>query len=488
MKRTFGILLATLCCAGAQGFDQPNVIFILGDDLGWGDLGCYGQKEIQTPHIDRLANEGMRFTNAYAGNSVCAPSRSCLMQGLHPGHARVRNNSFQGYRHSLQADDVTVAMVLQKAGYHTGLFGKWGLALTGQPGLPNDKGFDEFFGYLNQSHAHSYYPTYLWNNTAKVMFPQNAGHQHAKQSSYDATGRVQPFGIQDASQAQYSFDVIHAKSLDFVRRNHDRPFFLYLAHTLPHGPVIVPELGPYKDKDWPIGHKEWAGMVTRLDAAVGELMALLKELDVDKQTIVFFASDNGHSSHGYDRDKSAATIGDHFQSYPPTRGHKGDTYDGAFRIPALARWPGNIKPGQVSDQPWALWDVLPTAAELAGAEAPKNIDGLSIVPTLLGQPDKQKQHDYLYWEFTQNQMIRTGNYFAHRKNGGAVELYDLSKDPRQEKNIASEHSELSAKILRWMTESHSPSEVWPSPGESKAAFEQRLKDWGVPERPNNSDG
>ncbi|MCH7728828.1 MAG: arylsulfatase [Planctomycetes bacterium] len=488
MNRTLACVLGLILVANSSAAEKPNIILILSDDLGWGDLGCYGQQKILTPNLDRLAAEGMRFTNAYAGNSVCAPSRSCLMQGLHPGHARVRGNSFQSYRHSLQPKDQTVATVLQKAGYKTGLFGKWGLGLSSQPGIPNNMGFDEFFGYLNQRKAHSYYPEFLWDNTKRVLFPQHAGHEHHRQSEYDDAGRVKPFGIQDPSRAHYSFDVIHRKSLDFVRRHYQRPFFLYLAHTIPHGPVIVPELGPYKDKDWPIGHKEWAGMVTRLDSAVGELLRLLKELEIDRRTIVFFASDNGHSSHGYDRDKTVMSIGQQFQSHGPTRGRKGDSYDGAFRVPAMARWPGKIKAGQVSDQIWAFWDFLPTAASLAGAEAPKQIDGISIVPTLLGDANEQEQHDYLYWEFNQKQAVRTGRWFAHRRSNGPVELYDLSKDPQQKQDLAGQHPELANKVLRWMTQAHTPSEVWPSPHESKADFQRRLKQSGVPARPKNVDG
>jgi arylsulfatase A-like enzyme len=466
----------------------PNIIFILSDDLSWGDLGCYGQREIQTPNIDRLAAEGMRFTNAYAGNSVCAPSRSCLMQGLHPGHARVRNNSYGGYRHALELTDMTVARVLQSAEYKTGLFGKWGLGLSSQRGVPNPMGFDEFFGYLNQRKAHSYYPPFLWHNDQRVYFPAHRGHDHKQQSRYNAAGQVQPFGIKQAADAKYSFDVIHAKSLDFIERNHHSPFFLYLAHTIPHGPVIVPDLGPYRDKKWAIGHKEWAGMVTRLDSAVGDVLALLEKLEIDRQTIVFFASDNGHSAHGYDRNKSVPSIGDHFQSHGPTRGRKGQSYDGAFRVPAIARWPGHIEAGQVSDLAWAFWDFLPTAAALAQTTFTDETDGVSILPTLLGSPEKQKIHDYLYWEYNQNQAIRTGKWFAHRKNGGDVELYDLDQDPQQKIDLANQQPELATKVLMWMRASHTPSEVWPSPGESKSDLQKRLQALGVPKRPTNIDG
>ena len=485
MSQLASCLIVLLLAGSGQTAEKPNIIFLLADDLSWGDLGCYGQKEILTPNLDRLAADGMRFTNAYAGNSVCAPSRSCLMQGRHPGHARVRGNAYRGYRHSLQPEDTIVAEVLNQAGYATGLFGKWGLAVLDQPGIPNNTGFDEFFGYLNQRRAHSYYPPYLWHNTTKVFFPQHQGHEHGKQSTYDADGKVQPFGIKDPGAARYSFDVIHGHALDFIRQHRREPFFAYLAYTIPHGPVIAPSLGPYKDKDWPIGHKEWAAMVTHLDDAVGQLLALLGTLGIDEQTLIVFASDNGHSTHGYNRDKSVPSIGAHFQSYGPTRGRKGDSYDGAFRVPAIARWPGHIAPGQVSDQVWAFWDFLPTAAEVAGVKPPKGIDGISILPTLLGKPDKQRQHDFLYWEYGRNQAVRTGRWFAHRKNGGAVELYDLAADPQQKKNLAAQQPDLVAKILGWMQSSHTPSEVWPSPGESEKAFKQRLKESNVPARPKN---
>jgi arylsulfatase A-like enzyme len=470
---------------------RPNIIFILSDDLGWGDLGCYGQQKIQTPNIDRLAMRGMRFTNAYAGNSVCAPSRSCLMQGLHPGHARVRGNSYKSYREGLKKDDVTIAEILQDAGYATGLFGKWGLGLSGQPqAIPNRQGFDAFFGYLNQRKAHQYYPPFLWDQTTRVLYPAHAGHDHRKQSRYDKSGRVAPAGIADPTAAKYSFDEIHKRSLDFVRGHRNEPFFLYLAHTVPHGPLIVPELGEYRDKPWATGHKEWAAMVSRLDRGVGELLALLKELKLEENTLIIFASDNGHSSHGYERDKSATKIGEHFQSFGPTRGRKGDSYDGAFRVPAIACWPGKIASGQVSDHIWAFWDFLPTAAEVARVPAksiPPN-DGVSILPTLLGEPDQQKRHEYLYWEFGKNQAVRSSDWFAHRRNGGEVELYDLKTDPQQKSDLANQNRALAKKILGWMQESHQPSDVWPSPGESNEAFQARLREAGIDPRKANIDG
>jgi len=280
---------------------QPNIIFILSDDLSWGDLGCYGQQKIKTPHIDRIASEGMRFTNAYAGNSVCAPSRSCLMQGLHPGHARVRDNSYKGYRHSLQKEDSTVAEILQTAGYATGLFGKWGLGLSSQPGFPNKKGFDQFYGILNQRKAHNFYPPFLWDNQQRVYFPQHAGFRYKQQSAYNIDGSVNPLGMKNPATKVYSFDRYCEKSLQFVRDHQREPFFLYLAYTPPHGKLVVPNLGQYKNEKWGIGHKEWAAMITRMDGEVGKLLALLNELKIDDNSIIFFASDNGYSAFGYER-------------------------------------------------------------------------------------------------------------------------------------------------------------------------------------------
>jgi len=490
------ITTACLISAGCMNAPKekerdPNIIFILSDDLCWGDLGCFGQQKIKTPNIDRIADEGIRFTQAYCGNAVSAPSRSCLMTGLHPGHARVRDNSFRSYRESLQDGDFTVAMLLKQAGYKTGLFGKWGLANHDQPGIPNKMGFDEFFGYLNQQHAHTYYPEFLYHNQERVYFPGNAEHyklaNYSRPSPYDENGKCMPLGMQDPSKAKYSFDVYCEKSLEFVRTNKNNPFFLYLAYTTPHGPLIVPDLGIYKDEAWDIQHKEWAAMITRMDTEVGKLLTLIKELKLDENTIIFFASDNGNSS-GYDgrylKLKSGQTIREFFSNESPTRGGKGDSYDGAFHVPAMVRWPGKIKPGQVSDYVWAFWDFLPTAAEIAGVEVPVKTDGISILPTLLGK-EKKNQHDYLYWEYQQDQAVRSGKWYALRENGKQVELYDLISDPQQSKDLSSDYPDIVKKMEEIMAESHTPSDVWPSPGETQEAFAKRLKDNNIPERPDN---
>ncbi len=468
---------------------KPNIVFILSDDLSWGDIGCYGQTRIRTPNIDRLAREGILFTQCYAGSSVCAPSRSSLMEGLHQGHARVRGNAFRNYRHSLQSDDVTVAEVLRDAGYATGLFGKWGLALSDQPGIPRRKGFDAFCGYLNQRKAHNYYPPFLWRNERKIHFPQHEGFLYKEQSLYDAHGNVIPKGMRDPSRAVYSFDYYAAAALDFVREHRDEPFFLYLAYTIPHGVLVAPNLGPYAEQDWPsLRHREWAAMITRMDDEVGRLLDLIRELGLDEDTIIFFASDNGYSAFGYEPDIRGPSFAEFFEHLGPTRGRKGGSHDGSFRVPALARWPGRIAPGQTSDLVWAFWDFLPTAAELAGAKVPPARDGISIAPTLLGDRSGQKQHEYLYWEYARAQAVRLDDWFARRDSGKAIELYDIVQDPQQTTDLAQQHPAVVRRIEQILAACHTPSEVWPSPGETEDQYEERLRRSGFGPWPVNIDG
>ena len=489
------ICLLSLACKSKQPEEppKPNIIFILSDDLSYGDLGCYGQEKIKTPNIDRLASEGIRFTNAYAGCAVCAPSRSSLMEGKHQGHARVRGNAHAGFRESLRPGDYTVAMLLQENGYKTGLFGKWGLAVHDQPGLPNNMGFDEFYGYLNQQHAHTYYPEFLYNNRERLYYPENRYHylkdNYSRASSYDNDGKVIPNGLEgNAADAKNSFDEYCKRSLDFVRENKDNPFFMYLAYTIPHGPLIVPELGEYKDKDWDIQYKEWAAMVSRMDTEVGKLLALLDELELDDNTVIFFAADNGLSSQGYEarylKEKQGPTLSEFFNHAPPVKGLKGGSDDGSFRVPAMVRWPGKVAPGQVSSYIWAFWDFLPTAADIIGVNPPAATDGISILPVLTGEGEV-KEHEYLYWEYAQNQAVRMGKWFGHRVSGKEVELYDLEADPQQSNDLSAINKALAERIAKIMDDSHTPSDVWPSPGETSEQFKARLKEANVPERPNN---
>jgi len=461
--------------------EKPNIVFILVDDLGYGDIGCFGQEKIQTPHIDRLAREGIRFTQAYAGSAVCAPTRSTLMQGLHSGHARVRGNGYRDYREALRESDYTVAMMLQEAGYATGLFGKWGLGLHNQYGIPNRMGFDEFFGYLNQRHAHCHYPEFLYHNDERVYFPENGTHHEIEnyrgEQTYDENGICQPLGIDDPSRAKYAFDVYCEQSLEFVKSNQDNPFFLYLAYTPPHGSYIVPELGDYTNKDWSQSHNVYAAMITRVDSEIGKLMQLLEELHIDENTLVLFASDNGNTRGNAKEGEIPTNV--FFNNESPRAGMKGDIRDGAFHVPAIARWPKHIQLAQESDHIWAMWDFMPTVAELIGVTPPENIDGISILPTLLGETEKQKKHDFLYWEFNAEQAVRLGNWYGYKNKNGELEIYDLEKNPEQDRDLTAEFPDIAKEIDGIMKREHAPSDVWPSPGETEEAFKQRMAQLGI---------
>jgi arylsulfatase A-like enzyme len=436
---------------------RPNIIFILADDLGYGDLGCYGQKRIHTPNLDRLAAEGMRFTQFYAGSTVCAPSRCVLMTGLHTGHCFIRGNG----KDNLRPEDVTVAKVLKDAGYTTGLVGKWGLGHEGSTGVPTRQGFGSFFGYLDQHHAHNYYPHFLVRNEQRVPLKNivpNPGQ----------------FGQGVASQkVEYSHDLMTEEALAFLDRNRDRPFFLYLAWTVPHANneagnkgMEVPDYGSYKDKDWPEPQKAHAAMITRLDADVGKLLARLKEHGLDDRTLIFFSSDNGpHREGGNDADFN--------DSNGPLRGIKRDLYEGGIRVPLLARWPGKVPAGTTSTFVGAFWDVLPTLSELAGTKAPAGLDGISFVPTLLGQDDQQKPHDHLFWAFYERggaRAVRMGKWKAVQQPlDKPVQLFDLETDLGEQKDVADRHPDLVAKLKTAMEASYTPSARWtfPEPGQKK---------------------
>jgi arylsulfatase A-like enzyme len=422
---TFLFLSLVAVVSDVRAADKPNVIFILADDLGYGDLGCFGQKLIQTPNIDKIAAEGMRFTQAYAGATVCAPSRCSLMTGMHNGHAAIRGNQEVKPEGQLPmpADTVTVAHMMKQAGYKTGLIGKWGLGHPGSVSTPDKMGFDYFFGYNCQREAHEYYPQHLWRNTERVML----------------------------NGEKYSHDLMAEDALKFVRDNKGGPFFLDLSFTIPHQKLQVPDIAPYKDRDWPDNLKTLAAMVTRMDTDVGRLMALLKELKIDDNTLVFFASDNG-----------AAYRDALFDHSGPLRGHKRDMYEGGIRTPGIARWPGHIKPGVVSDQVWCFYDVFPTLADLVDAPAPTGLDGISFLPAML--EGKNVEHPPLYWEFHEGgffQAARMGNWKAV-KNGkdGPIELYDLAKDIAEEHDVASTHPEVVAKFAEFLKAARTESTQW----------------------------
>ncbi len=444
----------------AESAKKPNIIFILADDLGYGDLGCYGQKRIQTPNIDRLAAEGLRFTDAYAGSTVCAPSRCVLMTGLHTGHTIIRGNA----NVPLRPEDTTVAQLLKSAGYSTALIGKWGCGEAGSVGVPNAQGFDYFFGYLNQVHAHNYYTDFLWRNDQKVPLPNQVTRKPGRE-----------LGGVSTNKKVYSHDLFASEALEFVESHKEGPFFLYLALTIPHANneaggkgMEVPDLGPYKDKPWPEPQKGHAAMITRMDGDIGRLMEKLKTLGIDDNTIVFFTSDNGpHKEGGNDPEFN--------NSSGPLKGYKRALYEGGIRVPFIARWPGKIAAGTQTDLITAFWDFLPTACDLAGTETPAGLDGLSMAPTLLGKPESQKKHEYMYWEFHEQgkrQAVRMGNYKAIKQNiaknpDSPIELYDLSQDIGETKDIAAEHPDIVKKAAKLFKSARTPNPHWPWPGDPK---------------------
>ena len=453
---------------------HPNIIFILADDLGYGDLGCYGQAKIKTPNIDRLAAEGMRFTQCYAGSTVCAPSRSALMTGQHTGHTRVRGNEPV----PLRPEDVTVAEVLQKAGYKTGAFGKWGLGLANTTGVPTKQGFDEWFGYLSQTHAHDYYPTQLFRNDEIMFFDENSA------------GR----------KGAWSHNLFTKTATNFVRSYKYFSFFLYLPYTVPHANneltkvtgngMEIPSDAPYSKEDWPQQEKNKAAMITRLDRDIGAILDQLEKLSIDDNTIIFFTSDNGPHKEG-------GVKPEFFNSSGGLRGIKRDMYEGGIRVPMIVRWPGKIPAGKVSDQVWAFWDFLPTAAEIAGQPLPTNtvaaasntggtsvpasrgqMDGISMLPTLLGQK-QTNQHEFLYWEFHERgtkQAVRMGDWKAVRlAPKEPLELYNLKTDRTETNNVAADNPQIVSKIENYLLTARSESERWPirTPAEQAEAAKKR---------------
>ena len=420
---------------------KPNIIFIMADDLGYGDLGSYGQKFIKTPHLDRMAREGIRFTQFYAASPVCAPSRASFMTGQHQGHAYIRGNmSLKKERVPLRPRDVTVAEVLKGAGYRTGVIGKWGLGEPNTTGIPNRKGFDYWFGYLNQAHAHNYYPDYLWRNEERISIPKST----------------------------YSHDLFTAETREFIRRERDGPFFLYLAYTIPHANnelgretgngMEVPDDEPYSNEKWSQQQKNYAAMVTRMDADIGKILALLKDLNLDQNTLVLFSSDNG--PQGVDEGGYDLAL---FGSNGPLRGRKRALYEGGIRVPMIARWPVRIKAGQVSDHLWTQWDFLPTAAAIAGAKPPTGINGIAMLPGLMG--GRVPVHKHLYFEFHEPnfaQAVRMDRWKAVRRGSdGPVELYDLHTDIGETRDLAGKNPKLVGQMIEIMNREHVESEHWP---------------------------
>ncbi|MFC1783031.1 arylsulfatase [Planctomycetota bacterium] len=421
---------------------KPNIIYILADDLGYAELGCYGQKKIRTPHLDQIAAEGMRFTQHYSGSPVCAPSRCVLLTGKHTGHSYIRSNyemggwgpdEPEGQLH-IPADTVTLSKLLQTAGYTTGAMGKWGLGGPDTSGEPNRQGFDHWYGYLCQRVAHNYYPTHLWRNTEKDILANEYFGAHQKlPEDRDPHDKASYF---EYSGEQYSVDLMVDEALEFIKTNKDNPFFLYLPFPVPHVALQVPEDSlaeyegtfpetPYKGEKSYLPHRApraaYAAMITRMDKHIGRIMDLVKELGLDDNTLVMFSSDNGPTFNG-------GTDSAFFESAGPLRGLKASLYEGGIRVPMIARWPGKIKSNSITDHPSAFWDVLPTITELMGIDAPQDIDGISFLPTLL-QKQNQKTHDYLYWEYNGAQALRMGDWKTYRRRvNQPIELYNLVVD------------------------------------------------------------
>jgi len=455
------IVLLAGCTTGnkKEQVNKPNIIFILADDLGYNELGCYGQEIIRTPHIDQLAAEGMRFTQHYSGSPVCAPSRSVVMTGLHTGHTFTRDNREIKPEGQAPIPDsaLTIAEVLKDEGYVTGAMGKWGLGFPGSEGDPNNQGFDLFYGYNCQRHAHNHYPIYIWRNDEKIMLEGNNRTLHGE---------------------QYTQDLFTREALNFIESNKDTSFFLFLPFIIPHVSIQVPEesLEEYKDiipetpydhhpyyLEHPYPHAGYAAMVTHMDKAVGWIMYRLQELGLDENTLVIFASDNGPT---YARVGGADS--EFFNSAGPFRGLKGSVYEGGIRVPMIARWPGKIAANTTSDHLSYFPDYFATFSDLAGVEKEFNIDGISMTPVLFGAEDQPK-HEFLYWEFPAyggQQAIRYDKWKGVRQGlfkepSAPLELYDISTDIAESEDLAGQYPEIVQMLDSLMKASHIPSELFP---------------------------
>ncbi|KAA5823674.1 arylsulfatase [Algibacter amylolyticus] len=443
----------------------PNIIYILADDLGYGDLSCYGQEKFNTPNIDKLASKGLLFTQHYAGSTVCAPSRSALLTGLHTGHTPIRGNKEvkpEG-QHPIPDDTFTLAEALKKGGYVTGAFGKWGLGYPGSEGDPLNQGFDVFFGFNCQRLGHHYYPYHLWSNKDSIVLKGNVGHK----------------------KEVYAPTLIHKQSLEFLERNKDTTFFMYVPTIIPHAELVAPDsiMAKYKSKylpekhfkgtdggavyrqgsyeSQPDAHAAFVAMIEVMDNQVGEIIDKLKTLGIEENTLVIFTSDNGPHTEGGADPK-------YFNSNGPLKGTKRDLYEGGIRVPMIAKWPGKIKAGRKTDLVSAFWDVFPTFSEIAELPIPNNLDGISFLPTLLNNPERQKHHEYLYWEFHEKggrQAVRKGDWKAVKYNvlkhqNAPIQLYNLSEDIGEEHNVAKKYPEVVKDMEGILKEARTQSDVY----------------------------
>jgi arylsulfatase A-like enzyme len=450
MALSFMVMLMLLQCTGEAELERPNIIFIMADDLGYTELGSYGQTLIQTPSLDEMAREGLRFTSVYSGSQVCAPCRSVLMTGLHTGHTRVRQNSGsqggdpdemtgRGHRIPLEDGDFTVAEMLKEAGYVTGITGKWGLGEAGSSGEPNRQGFDEFYGFLNQNHAVFYYTDYLWRDGRRDSIPEN----------------------RNGREEVYVHDLFTSNAIDFIRRHREEPFFLYLAYTIPHFNLEVPELEPYTlETDWSESQKILASMITRMDRDVGRIREELRRLELEENTLVFFTSDNGPAIGRRVPGRDSL-----FNSNSPFKGAKGDLDEGGIRVPMIVSWPGKVPAGKVSGQPWYFADIMPTLAEVSGSGVPENTDGISVLPLLEDETHVLPER-YMYWENPRSkidQTVRYGKWNIRRLGGEGepIALYNLEEDPGQETDLASAHPDLVARFETYLKSARTDSPYWP---------------------------
>jgi arylsulfatase A-like enzyme len=464
IKNAFYILLLGLAAYGCNRVTEqkdsgkPNIVLILADDMGCGDLSCYGQEILNTPNIDQMASEGVMFTNHYTGCTVCAPSRASLLTGLHTGHVSVRGNSPEM---QLYDEETTLGEIMKQAGYMTGAIGKWGVGSPPPVDDPSRNGFDYFYGYINMWHAHNFYPEFLYCNEKKEKLPGNQllliDGQNPWADQPEGTGVAE-------TKVTHVHDLFDREALDFITANRDTSFFLYLAYNVPHANneagrmfkdgMEVPSYGEFSERDWPNPEKGFASMIRNLDNSLGLIVSCLEELGLTDNTLVIFVSDNGPHEEGNHRV-------DFFNSNGDLRGKKRDLYEGGIRTPFIAKWPHMIEPGSISDHLSCFWDFLPSFCELAGVAAPENTDGISFIPAMTGKDEMQEQHPYLYWEFYEEggkQAVRKGSWKGIRLDVRVgdpyFELYDLSKDPSEELNIAGQHPEIVSDMIRIMEESH----------------------------------
>lgn len=462
MKFLFTALFSALVAIGSADA-KPNIIYILADDLGYGDLGCFGQQTLTTPHIDKLAADGMKLTRHYAGSTVCAPSRCVLMTGRHTGRASVRGNGLA----LLKPGEATIASKLKEAGYRTGCFGKWGIGHPPPRTDPNDRGFDEFYGYVNMFHAHNFYPEFLIRN-GKVDPLENELDDPWKEMPEYGMGEAREGAGVAKVQNDYAPNLITEEALQFIDANKDRPFFLYLPLNMPHtnneagrppynNGMEVPDYGEFAGKDWPDPEKGFAQMMRMIDDYLGRIVAKVEENDLTEDTLIIFSSDNGPHEEGRHEMEF-------FDSNGIFRGMKRDLFDGGVRVPTIAKWPGKIAPGSESDVLSGFQDIFPTIAEVVAFPVPEGLDGKSLAPTLLGKPDQQSHHEYLYWEFLEKggrKGVTTKKWKAIqldtlKPNPKPTALYDLENDPAEENDVAAEHPQIVQQMEAWIEASHTP--------------------------------